>query len=214
MTYRTVQSVEYWDDPWVDEQVGEIKLLYLFLFTGPKTNTAGLLKLSYKKIGEYICQDRNIAKSLMDYMMENKKVFKSGDWFWVKNFIRDQIKSKSPNVVKGVASDLKVCPEMILVKMALERYPYLVKPFGDAPGIISGSSNDDPEIIKEKGIEEKGIESRPPPRLHAGAGGGASSPVENPKIRTDDIPPLTGGNAKMQQKADEWNIQRQIEKGE
>jgi len=169
----------------VEEQDGRVKLLYLFLFTGPKVNTVGLLKMSLKKIGEYIAQDREATEHLMRYMITEGKVLQFGEWFWVKNFIRDQIRNyHSKDILTGMKNALQECSRPDAVKAVLTHYEHIPIPYPDRLKIISGRSPDR-LTIRNNTVRDT---TPPPPE----GGGGESKKAPGVKYPFPAEPPQEG----------------------
>lgn len=118
--YRTIQTT-IWNDPYIEDLNPTEKLLYIYLFSNPHVNNAGVMKVSLKKISyETGIEDLSAA---MDRLVNDGKVFKHKEYFFVVNFIKHQT-STSPKIIQSIVAEFKELPAEILDAIK-SKYPIL-----------------------------------------------------------------------------------------
>lgn len=122
--YRTI-SAGFWNDPYTESLTPQEKLFYLYLFSCPHTNNAGILHISPRKMAFETGIDS--VQPLIDKLCDKKKLVEHEGYYWVVNFIKHQ-SSTSPKIIQSIAKALKSVP-VALADMVLRRYDTLSIPY-------------------------------------------------------------------------------------
>lgn len=93
---------EFWDDKYVETLDASECLLYNFFLTGPMVNSAGLYKITERKIAYYGRTDIETAHRIVQKFVEDGKIAYDGEVLWVKNYHKYNKWMLSPNAVKFV----------------------------------------------------------------------------------------------------------------
>ncbi len=159
--YRTISS-GFWNDPYIEELQPQEKLLYIYLFTCPHTNNAGILHISFRKMAFETGIDD--VTPLIDKFSDDGKLFECEGYFWVVNFIKHQ-SSTSPKIIQSIGKALNSVP-VPLADRVLTHYKELQIPYAypiDTPSIPYAEL--ERELEKEDELErecEEEISSKDP----------------------------------------------------
>jgi len=128
-----------WDmDEWfVTELTKPIeKLLWIYLFTNPHANVAGIYVLPR----HIIVRDSGIAADEVDAILSKfiaaKKIFYDGRIMWVRN-LREHQESKSPYVAKAIISAYNSIPDCAIKRLYAIHYGYSQAPPGYSIDTVS-----------------------------------------------------------------------------
>lgn len=152
--YRTISS-GFWNDPYTEELTPQEKLFYLYLFSCPHTNNAGILHVSPRKMA--FETGINSVKPLIKKLCDDGKLVEREGYYWVVNFIKHQ-SSTSPKIIQSIAKALKSAP-VALADMVLKRYNTLSIPYEypiNTPTIPYAELEGERELEKEEEEEEEG----------------------------------------------------------
>ncbi len=122
--YRTISS-GFWNDPYIEELEPQEKLLYIYLFTCPHINNAGILHISPRKMA-FETGIKDVATLIKKFSDDDKLVECEG-YFWVVNFIKHQ-SSTSPKIIQSIGKALHAAP-VSLVDRVLKHYKALQIPY-------------------------------------------------------------------------------------
>ena len=122
--YRTISS-GFWNDPYIEELKPQEKLLYIYLFTCPHTNNAGILHISPRKMAFETGID-DVA-TLIKKFSDDEKLVECEGYFWVVNFIKHQ-SSTSPKIIQSIGKALNSVP-VPLADRVLAHYKALQIPY-------------------------------------------------------------------------------------
>lgn len=176
--YRTISS-GFWNDPYIEELEPQEKLLYIYLFTCPHTNNAGILHISPRKMAFETGID-DVA-TLIKKFSDDEKLVECEGYFWVVNFIKHQ-SSTSPKIIQSIGKALNSVP-VPLADRVLAHYKALQIPYAypiDTPCIPyaegelererelegereegesakRGSKSDDPDLLKSPPLKNPGF---------------------------------------------------------
>lgn len=128
--YRTIQTT-IWNDPYIEDLNPTEKLLYIYLFSNPHVNNAGVMKVSLNKIS-YETGIKDLSAP-MDRLVNDGKVFKHKEYFFVVNFVKHQT-STSPKIIQSIVAEFKDLPAEILDAIK-SKYPILFE--ADEPDTLS-----------------------------------------------------------------------------
>ncbi|MGE4487108.1 MAG: hypothetical protein AB7C95_04680 [Synergistaceae bacterium] len=175
--YRTIKPT-IWSDPYFEELNTDEKLLYIYLFSNPHINNAGVMKVSKRKIifETYMTEEK--YDSAIQKFENDKKVMLFDEYIYVCKFIKHQTNT-SPKMLVNIHKQLELIPKDI-VSVINRQYPELKIPSKyliDTPNIplIYPTDGLERELEEEREIEEE--EEIPP----------YSPPLENP-IENIDLP--------------------------
>ena len=155
--YRTIKPT-IWSDPYFEELNTEEKLLYIYLFSNPHINNAGVMKVSKRKIifETYITEEK--YDSAMKKFQEDKKVMLFDEYIYVCKFIKHQTNT-SPKMLVNIHKQLELIPKDI-VSVINQQYPELKIPnkyLTNTPTIPLKYPTDglERELEEEREIEEE-----------------------------------------------------------
>jgi hypothetical protein len=150
--YRTI-STKLWTSPYIETLVPDEKLLYIYLFSCPHTNNAGILHISPRKMS-FETGITDVGR-ILDKLKRTGKVVEVDGYFWVVNFIDHQT-SNSPKITQSIGKALEAAPRK-LADMVLTRYSNLSIPYTyhtDTVSIHYGEREEEGEVEGER--EEEG----------------------------------------------------------
>ncbi|WP_294348442.1 hypothetical protein [Prosthecochloris sp.] len=153
--YRTI-SAGFWNDPYTESLTPQEKLFYLYLFSCPHTNNAGILHISPRKMAFETGIDS--VQPLIDKLCDKKKLVEHEGYYWVVNFIKHQ-SSTSPKIIQSIAKALKSVP-VALADMVLRRYDTLSIPY-EYPISTQCIPYAERELERERELEEEEEYSSP-----------------------------------------------------
>jgi len=110
----------YWGDPFVQELNKDAKLLFAYLWTNKRCNSAGLYEITPKTIAFETGIEIENLPMLIEQLEEKVKWLKDENIIWVRNFLKHQ--PKSPQFLKSVAECLARTSSNGVVKEFLEYY--------------------------------------------------------------------------------------------
>ena len=90
----------YWGDPFVQELNKDAKLLFAYLWTNKRCNSAGLYEITPKTIAFETGIELENLPALIEQLDEKVKWIKDKNIIWVRNFLKHQ--PKSPLFLKSV----------------------------------------------------------------------------------------------------------------
>jgi len=97
-------STDYWADPFVETLSAECKLLYIYLWTNPQCNQAGLYEITLARISYETKLPVDSLPSLLKALEPKVKWYAESNLVWVKNFLKRQ--TKSPKFLVAAAKSL------------------------------------------------------------------------------------------------------------
>jgi DnaD/phage-associated family protein len=111
-------NTEFWADTFIEALPPEGKLLYIYLWTNPHCNQAGIYNISLGRIAYETHLPIDTLPALMKSLETKIKWYQDDELVWVKNFIKHQY--KSPKFLIGAANRLKSINNNGVVKELLE----------------------------------------------------------------------------------------------
>ena len=123
--YRTIKPT-IWSDPYFEELNSYEKLLYIYLFSNPHINNAGVMKVSHRKIIFETFADEAQFKSAIEKFQKDKKVMLFNEYIYVCNFVKHQTNT-SPKMLANIYKQLELIPRNI-VSVINQQYPELKIP--------------------------------------------------------------------------------------
>ena len=87
--FRTIKMA-FWSDPFIEELLPEEKLLYLYLFTSPYTNTLGICQVTLKKIAFETGLDIKTVTDTIYKFASCRKLVIDGNNILIVKFIKNQ----------------------------------------------------------------------------------------------------------------------------
>ena len=169
--YRNVHNA-FWHDEYTESLSANERLLYLYLFTNPHVNNAGVFKVTRKKMAFETGIDE--VGACIDRLKEDGKLVEYEGYFWVVNFIKNQT-TNSPKIAASILKLLDKIPEGLAAKIR-EKYPSIKESYRKAIDRITGASDTLP-IGYEKGMDTVPIPSvEPKPELELESEENTSSP--------------------------------------
>ncbi|NTV01918.1 MAG: hypothetical protein HGB04_03920 [Chlorobiaceae bacterium] len=122
--YRTI-SVGFWNDPYTETLSPTEKIFYIYLFTCPHVNNAGVLHITPRKMAfETGVPD---VQPIIDKMITDGKLVEVDGYYWVRNFIKHQA-TTSPKIVQSITKSLKGAPDQLIATLSIA-YPELKIPY-------------------------------------------------------------------------------------
>ncbi len=103
MPYREIDT-GYWSDPFIEPLCSNAKLLYLYLWTNPHCNAAGLYEITPSRIAYETGLPHDSLAALLQSLAPKVTWYQEYNLIWVRNFIKRQ--SKSPKFLIAVAKSL------------------------------------------------------------------------------------------------------------
>ena len=94
----------FWGDPFVQKIDKDAKLLFLYLWTNKRCNSAGLYEITLKTISFETGLSENVIPSLFEKLKEKVVWNQKDNMVWVKNFLKNQ--PQSPQFLKSVSDCL------------------------------------------------------------------------------------------------------------
>ncbi len=86
-------STDYWADSFVETLPAEGKLLYIYLWTNPQCNQAGLYEITLDRIAYETKLPIDSLPSLLKALEPKVKWYSENNIVWIKNFLKRQAKS-------------------------------------------------------------------------------------------------------------------------
>jgi len=110
----------YWGDPFVQDLDKDAKLLFAYLWTNKRCNSAGLYEITPKTIAFETGIEIESLPSLLEQLSEKVNWLKDENLIWVRNFLKHQ--PKSPQFLKSVADCLSHISSNGVIKEFLDYY--------------------------------------------------------------------------------------------
>lgn len=101
-------SVNFWDDPFIEELSTSEKLLFLYLITNDKTNMIGVYESSSKKMSFETGIPQSNIETILGKFEKAKKIKRVGSYVVVLNFIKNQ--NFNPNMMKSAIDTYNALP--------------------------------------------------------------------------------------------------------
>jgi hypothetical protein len=94
-----------WADPTFEALTADAKLLYLWSFTNPACNMAGLYRVSTQRMhAETGLSSGKLERALAE-LRDRALAFYERQWLWVRTRVK-YLRSRNPNMAKSIAHDL------------------------------------------------------------------------------------------------------------
>lgn len=140
-----------WDDPDFEDLSPYATLLYLWSWTNPRCDMAGIYKVSHVKMTESKVPLEHIPDALAE-LERSRFVFYEDQVLWVRSRVK-RLRSRSPQMAKAVAKDIRrVQPSHPLRRRFLDEYgadPWLrdalKETYGEGNGNLSETPIDKPD---------------------------------------------------------------------
>lgn len=100
MSKQRIIKDEMWNDDWFYELDPSEKLMWVFLLTNPRSNIAGIYKVSMKWIAVHTGFEKQVVEMLLNRFKTEKKITIKNGWIFLNNFHKHQ--SHNPKVEAGV----------------------------------------------------------------------------------------------------------------
>jgi len=111
-------NTDYWADSFVETLPAEGKLLYIYLWTNPQCNQAGLYEITLDRIAYETKLPVDSLPSLLKALEPKVKWYGEHNIVWIKNFLKRQ--AKSPKFLIAAAKSLAAVHNNGAVKELLE----------------------------------------------------------------------------------------------
>lgn len=122
MSRREDISNTIWDDPDFAELTAPAKLVYLWSFTNPRCNMAGLYKVPVRHIGaETGLTDSRVEKALSE-LQARRFIYFDGTVLWVRSRVR-HIRTKTPLMARSVVRTVEEFGNHPFVQGFEQEYP-------------------------------------------------------------------------------------------
>ncbi|NTV02459.1 MAG: hypothetical protein HGB04_06690 [Chlorobiaceae bacterium] len=122
--YRTI-STRLWTSPYIEDLTPEEKLFYIYLFSSPHTNNAGVLYISPRKMAFETGIPH--VERILDRLKSDRKIVEVDGYYWIVNFIDHQT-SHSPKIAQSIGKALEQAPRELAAQV-LEKYRSLSIPY-------------------------------------------------------------------------------------
>lgn len=125
--YRTIDC-SIWSDPWFAELRTAPKLLFIYLFTNPRTTPAGTCEITSRQIAFDTDIDPSEVGAALSQLSEKVAWWPDLNIVWIKNFYRRQAGTSNPENYKTSAiRALKTVPSAVREGVT-HAYPELIDP--------------------------------------------------------------------------------------
>lgn len=84
--YKQIHD-RFWGDAWILSLPADLKLLYVYLFAGPRTNLAGVYDLTISEIALHTGLEPDTIEQGLDLFAQAGKVVQVSGWIWVRNLV-------------------------------------------------------------------------------------------------------------------------------
>jgi len=111
-------NTDYWADGFVETLPAEGKLLFIYLWTNPQCNQAGLYEITLDRIAYETKLPVDSLPSLLKALEPKVKWYGDHNIVWIKNFLKRQ--AKSPKFLVAAAKSLATIHNNGVVKELLE----------------------------------------------------------------------------------------------
>lgn len=153
----------YWGDPFVQELNKDAKLLFAYLWTNKRCNSAGLYEITPKTIAFETGIDIESLPVLLEQLSKKVNWLKDENLIWVRNFLKHQ--PKSPQFLKSVADCLSHISSNGVVREFLDYYGNLGVsiPYQYGMGRVSSGYDDiqekelEPELVLELELDKEEV---------------------------------------------------------
>lgn len=125
--FRTIDCGT-WSDPWFAELESDAKLLFLYLFTNPRTTPCGAFEITVRQItfDTGLASDR--IGSLLGQLKDKVEWWPDLNVVWLRNFYRRQAANSNAETYKKAAKKaLEIMPGLVKIAVISE-YPELKVP--------------------------------------------------------------------------------------
>lgn len=143
----------YWGDPFVQELNKDAKLLFAYLWTNKRCNSAGLYEITLRTIAFETGIETETLPSLLNQLSKKVNWVESDNLIWVRNFLKHQ--PKSPQFLKSVADCLSHISSNGVVKEYIDYYDRLGVsiPYTNQVDKVRGEYGDTQELELEPALE-------------------------------------------------------------
>jgi hypothetical protein len=102
-------QVAMWSDPDVEDLSADAMLLYLWSFTNPRANMAGLYKVSRRSMCECKLTEKRLTDALAE-LTAGRFLFYVDNVLWVRTRVK-HLRTRTVQIAKGIITDLRVVPD-------------------------------------------------------------------------------------------------------
>lgn len=104
-------NTKFWSDWYVLSLDPSEKLLFLYYLTNEKTDLCGIYEIPLKIVSFDTGYDKDMIIKIEDRFSENYKLYRYGDWIYITNFVKNQL--KNPSIEKWIQRSLDLIPKKI-----------------------------------------------------------------------------------------------------
>lgn len=119
MAQSRIVNTDFWKDSYVVDLDKTEKLLFIYLFTNPRTSLAGIYEINLREISF----DTGIEKEEIELILRKfgraGKVFYERNWIVLSNFIKHQ--RLNPSIIRGIEKAIDELPEWLQSHISLEQ---------------------------------------------------------------------------------------------
>lgn len=128
-------ETRFWNDPYIQELNFEEKGFYIYLFTNPEVNQAGLYMITTKTIMFQTDLSKETVNRLLKKFVEDQKIVYKNNLLWVKSFLNHQA-STNPNQKKRILKDLNSADNEKIKEEFVQHNPELMADLAELNQII------------------------------------------------------------------------------
>ena len=144
--------VGIWHDPWFLNLEPDEKLVFIYLFSNPRTNLAGLYEIPLKVISFDTGLTSDQVKTIIDSFIEDGKIMYQDNVIWVRNMTKYH-ESRSDRVQTGIINAVKMIPDCEVKRQYQYHIDTLSIPYTD--GIDTSPYKDKDKELNKKIDKEK-----------------------------------------------------------
>jgi hypothetical protein len=141
--YTAFNGDAFWNDGYVQELDMAETAVYFHYITSPRLENSGVFKEGRRMAAFYVKADVETVKKAEEKLEKDGKIFRIGEWVMVPSSLKHQKFDKSPNVLRGIYTQLKTVPVEVLKKLHECGYFSDLSPFPNPSGTLPLDSDQD-----------------------------------------------------------------------
>lgn len=119
MAQSRIVNTDFWKDSYIVDLEPVEKLLFIYLFTNPRTSLAGIYEINNREISFDTGIDKEQVELILRKFSLAGKVYYEKNWIVLSNFIKHQ--RLNPSIIRGIEKAIEELPEWLQSHISLEQ---------------------------------------------------------------------------------------------
>lgn len=119
MAQSRIVNTDFWKDSYIVDLEPVEKLLFIYLFTNPRTSLAGVYEINLREISFDTAIDQKDVVLILQKFGRAGKVYYEKNWIVLSNFIKHQ--RLNPSIIRGIEKAIDELPEWLQSHISLEQ---------------------------------------------------------------------------------------------